>query len=85
MGDKFRLFIKWRNPTAAAGKEHNVKQGSQTKSLTLRYAKNAKPTPEVRPFIYYSSSRGGGRGGRWPIEELRHGSSSVYSSSRLAR
>ena len=31
-----------------------------------------------------SSGGGGGRGGRWPMEELRHSSRSVYSSSHLA-
>ena len=89
MGDELRLSIKWKYLTATAGKKHNVNQSSQTMSLTLRYAKNAKSTPEVIPLIYYSSSSssssGGGRGGRWPMEELRHSSSSVYSSSRLAR
>ena len=31
------------------------------------------PRREVRSFIYYkSSSSGGGRGDRWPIEKLRH-------------
>ena len=86
MGDEVRLCIKWQKSyrNKLQEKKHNVNESSQTKSLTLRYAKNAQPTPEVRPFIYYSSS-GGGRGGRWPIEELRHSSSSVYSSSRLAK
>ena len=87
MGDEFRLFIMWVKPTATAGKtQRQLEQSDQVPDSKVR-EKKAKPTPEIRPLglISNSSSSGAGRGGRWPIEEMRHSGSSVYSSSRLAR
>ena len=70
-------------PNCREKTQRQLEQSDQVPDL--EYAKNAKPTPKVRPFTLYSNSSGGGRGGRYPIEELRYSSSSVYSSSRLAR
>ena len=85
VGSEFCLFMKWIKSYRNCRKitQRQLEQSDQVPDT--KYAKKAKPTPEVRPLTYYSSCRGGGRGGRWPIEELGHNSSSVYSSSRLAR
>ena len=43
VGDEFRLFIKWKNPTITTGKEHNAHSRSQTKFLTLSTRKMQNP------------------------------------------